>query len=277
MNELIVVKQLPIIEQQLKNISEDIDKRIAELNKLEVTEETVKEVKKARTQFKKDFDELETKRKEVKKAVLTPYEQFEEIYKSYVTNKFKTADNELKNKIDDVENKLKEQKETQVKEHFEEYKKANNLDFVDYKQVGIKVGLSDSLKSLKEQVDKFINKILDDLKLIDTQEYKAEILVEYKQSLNVSQSITTVVNRVKAIEEEKKKQEEKIVHIEMNENHEITQKSYEQLENIFNKPLEQPKEEKNEEVLVLKFAVKGTRAKLKELKMFLENGGYDYE
>lgn len=274
MNELIVVKQLPIIEQQLKNISEDIDKRIAELNKLEVTEETVKEVKKARTQFKKDFDELETKRKEVKKAVLTPYEQFEEIYKSYVTNKFKTADNELKNKIDDVENKLKEQKETQVKEHFEEYKKANNLDFVDYKQVGIKVGLSDSLKSLKEQVDKFINKILDDLKLIDTQEYKAEILVEYKQSLNVSQAITTVVNRVKAIEEERKKQEQ-----EKELQNFIVETAKESDKTVVSEEiLQAPEIEKiAEEILTLKFTVKATRTKLKELKMFLENGGYYYE
>lgn len=272
MNELIVVKQLPIIEQQLKNISEDIDKRIEELNKLEVNEETVKEVKKARTQFKKDFEDLESKRKEVKKAVLTPYEQFEEIYKSYVTNKFKTADSKLKIKIDDVENKLKEQKEMQVKEHFEEYKKANNLDFIDYKQVGIKVGLSDSLKSLKEQVDKFINKTLDDLKLIDTQEYKTEILVEYKQHLNVSQAITTVVNRNKAIEEEKKKQEKELQNF-------IVETAKESDKCVVSEEiLEAPKVEKiAEEILTLKFTVKATRTKLKELKMFLENGGYDYE
>lgn len=46
MSELIVIKQLPIIEEQLKNISEDIDKKVEELNKLEVNEDTVKEVRK---------------------------------------------------------------------------------------------------------------------------------------------------------------------------------------------------------------------------------------
>ena len=98
-------------------------------------------------------------------------------------------------------------------------------------------------------------------------------MVEYKQSLNVNQAITTVTNRFKAIEQEKKK----IVHIEMNQNHEISKRTHEELENAFNKPLEQPAEEKQEEILVLKFTVKGTREKLKELKEFLEKGGYDYE
>ena len=131
------------------------------------------------------------------------------------------------------------------------------------------------MKSLKEQAKAFIDKVVDDLKLIDTQEHKAEILVEYKQSLNVSTAITTVSNRFKAIEEEKKK--EKVVHIEMNEKHEITKESYEQLEEIFNKPLEQPTEKKQEEILTLRFTVKATKTKLKALKEFLINGGYEYE
>ena len=36
-------------------------------------------------------------------------------------------------------------------------------------------------------------------------------------------------------------------------------------------------EEKTEEILILKFTLKGTRTKLRELKQFLESGGYDYE
>ena len=183
----------------------------------------------------------------------------------------------MKSKSESVENELKTKKQQEVREYFEEYKNANDIDFVTYEQIGINVTLSASMKSLKEQAKQFIDKVVDDLKLIETQEHKAEILVEYKQTLNVSKAITTVTNRFKAIEEEKKKQEQKIVHIEMNGNHEITQKSYEQLENVFNKPLEQPKEEIQEDVLTLKFTVKGTRTKLKALKEFLENGGYDYE
>ena len=275
-NELIVVKQLPIIQERLKELSTEIDKKVENAKSLICTEETVKEVKQVRADLNKEFKDLEVQRKLVKEQVLVPYMQFEDIYKQYVSDKYKNADIELKNEVDSIENELKTKKEQEIKDYFEEYKTANNIDFITYGQARINVTLSASMKGLKEQAKQFIDKIVDDLKLIETQEHKTEILVEYKQTLNVSQAITSVTNRFKAIEEEKKRQEQKVVHIEMNENHEITQKSYEQLENAFNKPLEQPKEE-NEEIWTLKFTVRGTRTKLRELKQFLESGGYDYE
>lgn len=275
---LIVVKQLPIIQEQLKQLSEEIDEKVENAKGLVCTEETVKEVKQVRADLNKEFKDLESQRKLVKEQVLAPYVQFEEVYKQYVSDKYKSADVELKNKVESIENELRAKKEQDIKYYFEEYKTANKIDFVTYEQARLNVTLTASIKSLKEQAKAFIDKIVDDLNLIDTQEHKAEILVEYKQSLNVSQAITTVANRFKAIEEEKRKQEEqKVVHIQMNENHEITKQSYEELENVFNKPLEQPKEEKQEDILTLRFTVKGTRTKLKALKEFLESGGYDYE
>ena len=275
--ELIVVKQLPQIEEHLKELSLDVDKKVENAKNLVCTEENVTTIKQIRASLNKEFKEVEQQRKIVKEQILAPYMQFEEIYKTYISDKYKSADNDLKVKIDSIENELKVKKEQEIKDYFEEYKTANNIDFITYEQTKINTTLSASMKSLKEQAKQFIDKIVDDLKLIETQEHKTEILVEYKQTLNVSQAITSVTNRFKAIEEEKKRQEQKIVHIEMNENHEITQKSYEQSENVFNKPLEQPKEEKAEEILTLKFTVRGTRTKLREIKQFLENGGYDYE
>ena len=275
--DLIIIKQLPQIEEHLKELSIEVEQKVENAKSLVCTEENVKTIKQVRADLNKELKEVEQQRKQVKEQVLAPYMQFESVYKKYISDKYKSADIDLKQKVDVVENELKAKKEQEVKDYFEEYKTANNIDFITYGQARINVTLSASMKSLKEQAKQFIDKIVDDLKLIETQEYKAEILVEYKQTLNVAQAITIVTNRFKAIEEEKKKEEQKAVHIEMNENHEITQKSYEQLENILNKPLEQPKEEKQEEVLTLKFTVKGTRTKLRELKQFLEKGGYDYE
>ncbi len=277
MQNLIIVKQLPQIEEHLKDLSIEVDKKVEDAKSLVCTDENVKTIKQIRAELNKEFKEVEQQRKLVKEQVLAPYMQFETIYKQYISDKYKDADEDLKLKINSVEDELKNKKEQEIKDYFEEYKIANNIDFITYGQARINVTLSASMKSLKEQAKQFIDKIIDDLNLIETQEHKAEILVEYKQTLNVAQSITSVTNRFKAIEEEKKRQEQKVVHIEMNGNHEITQKSYEQLENAFNKPLEQPKEEKQEEILTLKFTVRETRTKLKELKQFLESGGYDYE
>ena len=199
MQELIVVKQLPQIEEHLKELSAEIDKKVENAKSLVCTDENVKAIKQVRADLNKEFKEVEQQRKVVKEQILAPYMQFEEIYKTYISDKYKSADNDLKTKIDLTENELKAKKEQEIKDYFEEYKTVNNIDFITYGQAKINVTLSASMKSLKEQAKQFIDKIVDDLKLIETQEHKAEILVEYKQILNVSNAITSVTNRFKAI------------------------------------------------------------------------------
>jgi len=275
--DLIVIKQLPQIEEHLKELSTEVDKKVENAKSLVCTEENIKTIKQVRADLNKEFKEVEQQRKAVKEQVLAPYMQFESIYKEYISDKYKSADIDLKQKVDIVESELKAKKEQEVRDYFEEYKTANNIDFITYEQAKINVTLTASMKSLKEQAKQYIDKIVDDLNLIKTQECKEEILVEYKQTLNASNAIQTVANRHKALEEEKRKQEESTIHVKTNENHELTKSSYENLEKIFNKPLEQPKEEKQENILTLKFTVRETRTKLKALKEFLEKGEYDYE
>lgn len=271
--DLIEVKQLPVIEEQLRSISTVIDERVKNATSLVCTEESVKTIKEIRAELNKDYKEFESKRKLVKEQVLKPYNDFENVYKECISDKFRNADIILKGKIDNVENELKSKKEKEIKEYFEEYKTANNIGFITYGQARINVTLSASMKSLKEQAKQFIDKIVDDLKLIETQEHKTEILVEYKQTLNVSQAITSVTNRFKAIEEEKKKiEQEKELQKFVVDTAKESDKYNEQI--ILNSP---SVEEKTEEILTLKFTVRGTKTKLKELKQFLESGGYDYE
>lgn len=275
--ELIIVKQLPQIEEHLKDLSTEIDRKVENAKSLVCTEESIKTIKQIRADLNKEFKELETQRKNVKEQILAPYIQFEEVYKTYISEKYKSADVDLKQKIDTTENELKAQKGQEIRDYFEEYKTANNIDFVNFEQANINVTLTASKKSLKEQAKKFIDEIVDDLKLIETQECKEEILVEYKQTLNISRAIQDVANRHKLLEEEKKRQEEKLKELEevsklanANISNEIPSTAQE----ILAKPTV---EEKQEEILTLKFTVKGTRSKLKELKKFLEEGGYDYE
>jgi len=269
-NQIIVVEQLPVISEKLMQIKEEVTEKVAVATALVCTEETVKEVKKAKAELNKDFKAWEEKRKEVKNAVMSPYEKFEAVYKECITDTYKAADSELKSKIDSVESELKAKKEQEVKEYFTEYLASKEIDFVTYEQANINVTLTASMKSLKEQAKAFIDRICDDLNLIDTQEHKAEILVEYKQSLNVANAITAVTARMKAIEEEKKRQEEA-------EKAEIEKQEVEQTAKLTPPAIEAPKVEEPEEEYVLKFTVTATMAKLKELKQFLVNGGYKYE
>lgn len=275
--ELIIVKQLPKIEEHLKDLSIKIDEKVNCAKTLVCTEENVKTIKQVRADLNKEFNDIEKQRKIVKEKVLAPYKQFEEVYKMYVSEKYKTADTDLKTKIDNIENELKAQKEQEIKDYFEEYKTSKNIDFVTFKQANINITLTASKKALKEQVKKFIDEIVDDLKLIETQKCKEEILVEYKQSLNVSRAIQEITNRHKLLEEERRRQEEKL-----KEQEELSKLTNANIPNeipstaqgILAKPTV---EVKQEEILTLKFTVRGTRTKLKGLKKFLEDGGYDYE
>ena len=272
-NEIIVVKQLPVIEQQLAQIKQQVAERVETVTSLVVTEDTVKAVKKARTELNAEFKAWEEKRKEVKQAVMTPYEKFEEVYNDCISNSYKAADKLLKQRIDEVENELKAKKAAEVQSYFEEYLASNGIDFVAFGQAGLNVTLSASLKSLKEQAAAFVDRIVSDLQLIETfTDLKTEILVEYKKSLNVSDAITGVKARAKAVQEEQARQEAAA------ENKSAEAQRVAEITAAVEAPVSAPTEEQPaEQVYCLRFTVKATKAKLRELKKFLDEGEYEYE
>lgn len=270
------IKSVGEIESNMKEVKGYVEELNNYYKSVTFTEETLKQAKEEKAKVNKFKTEVADYRKKITAEYNKPIKVFEDTAKE--TEKLLSETyNTINQQVAGFEEEQKRKKEQEIREYFEEYKTANDIDFVSYEQAQINVTLTASIKSLKEQVKVFIERVIDDLKLIETQECKEEILVEYKQNLNVSRAIQEVANRHKLLEEEKRKQEEKVVTIISNENHEITKESYEQLEEAFNKPLEQPEEVKQEEILTLKFIVRGTREKLKELKNFLIQGGYDYE
>lgn len=268
MQDLIIIKQLPQIEEHLRELSLEIDKKVEQAKSLICTEENVKAIKQVRADLNKEYKEVEQQRKAVKEQVLAPYMQFEEVYRQYISDKYKSADVDLKNKVDSVESELKAKKEQDVKDYFEEYKNENKVDFVAYEQAKINVTLTASMKSLKEQVKIFIDKIVDDLKLINTQENQAEILVEYKKHLNVSRAITEVVDRKKALLEIEQQRAENNLEKEKQE----IEKNLQQLASAVKAP-----EATQEKIYTITFTVTGTAPRLKQLKDYLLREGYQYE
>lgn len=274
--EIIVVKQLPIIVEQLQEVKAEVTARAEQALSLVCTEDTIKDVKKVRSELNKELKDYEDSRKAVKTAIMKPYNDFEEIYKDCISDTYKKADAELKNKIDSVENELKAQKTAEVKAYFDEYLQSKGIDFVTFENAHINVTLSASMKSLKEQAKDIVDDIVGDLILIDTQEHKDEILYEYKASLNVSNAITTVANRYKAIEEAKAREEERKAREQAEAEAAAKVKSVvEAVAPPTVEPIAPPVEE--EKTYTTKFIVRGTMPQLKALKEFLNNGGYDYE
>lgn len=208
-NNLIVIKQLPVIEDQLQAVKKSIEERVQTALSLVCTEDTYKSIKKVRSELNKEYQELEKRRKEVKAQILKPYESFEGIYKECAGDLYSNADAQLKKKINEVEDGLKKQKEEELEAYFKEYRASLGLaeDFVSLGAAGIRVGLSDSMNTLKKSATEFLDRIASDLQVIEGLESRDEVLTEYRNSYNLSGSMLIVENRHKLIEAEKARRE----------------------------------------------------------------------
>ena len=208
----IVVRQIPVIEHDLIAVGRSVTERINALN-LEaqvVTEDTIQTLKKVRAELSKEATEWENQRKTVKKIVNDPYTEFESIYKTEISEKYKSADDTLKTKINEFELKIKEEKRTNLQLYFVEHCTVEKIDWLTFDRTGIEINLSTTEKKYREQIDEFITRVISDMKLIASETFAAEMLVEYKRTLNASHAITSVRERKEAerLEQERLKMAE---------------------------------------------------------------------
>lgn len=251
MDNLMKITQKAIIEEQLKTISDEIQKRVDYAEKLVCTIDTIKDIKKQRTILRNQFNDLETQRKQVKAEFQAPYLRFEKVYKELISDKYKNADVQLKRKIDNVESELKLQKENNIREYFNEYCESEGIDFVKFEQIGLNINLSATEKSLREQVKSFIDKVKSDIELIQHEDNFAEIMIEYTKHLNVSRAIIEVKERHKKLSE-------------------IVNSADKNVQNDTN---EQQKEtlKAPEQIYTMNFKVSGTKQQLVKLKQYLKD------
>lgn len=208
MEKNIKLVQSPIITHKLQEAGKAVSKRIEELelDKQVATIETVKSLKELRAELNKELADFETQRKFIKEGVNNPYLEFETVYKTEISEKYKSAIDTLKDKISSVEINIKTEKKNSIETYFNELCVSENIDFIKFEKLGIDINLSTTEKKYKEQLNDYITKVVDDLNLIKSTDFEAEILTEYKSSLNVSSAITTVKTR----KENEKKEEERL-------------------------------------------------------------------
>lgn len=285
--ELITVKQVPILEEKFKEIGAVIDEKVTLCENMVVTEENFRDVKKTRADLNKESKAYADDFKVIKTTVLGPWQAVEDAYKANIVSKYQAADQALKNKIVEIEDGLKLEKAEKVMTYFEEYRKSCSIDFVSWGDAGIDVTMSASLKSLKDKAKTFIDGIVSDLALIDTQPGKAEIMVEYKKDLNVSRAITTVSERREAIEKQKALEEEEAARkAEEQERLNAVQQYIEPEDDYLDAPVDEPDDVPKkaasvapaaEEEHYIDFRVYGSREELVALVRHLKSNHYKYE
>ena len=304
--DLIVVKQLPVIEEQLRTVKMTIQSRVNDVLAMECTEDTYREVKKARAELNAEFRELESRRKAVKAQVEAPYKAFEKVYKDCAADIYAQADRELAEKIYAVEGGLRGQKAAAVQAYFGEYRDSLHLpaDIASYDFAGINVTLTASEKSLKKQAKDYLDRIREELTLIDTLPDRDEVLAEYRKCMSVSKAVQAVRDRHARIEAERQRRLEAEEAARKTQEHtaEVEQEVIAEEEELavpepaeapadeFHAPVLEPDSEENaaEEApaepeatpasrFAVAFRVVGTLDQLKAMKKFLIDGGYEYE
>ena len=200
---------------------------------------------------------MENRRKAVKSMIMAPYDEFENVYKQYISSKYKDTDQLLRERIQIIEDTIKGRKRAELESYFYEYWFSKDIDYVlNLRDANIQIRLSDSMKSLMAQAREFIDKVAEDVELIKQQPYSEEILREYFHTFNCSKAITDVC-----------KWHEDLKKAAQNKNARDTP-IVESPQPIATPP-PSPQEERT-----LTFTVTATIAKLKELKQFLVEGRY---
>lgn len=272
--ELIKVESLPKIFYQLEVIGKEVEKALEGVETMVCNEDNKKEVKKRKQEITAFKNLMEARRKEIKNQVMEKYNEFNEKYEQEVKSKLVNAENILTVKYTAIEIQQKLEKEKELREFADNHIVSNNLqDIVEFEDIGLNITLTASIKSLKEQIVAFIERVINDLALIELEEHKEEILLEYKETLNFANAKIKVANRHKQLEEikmqqlalEQQKQEEQMT-IDV------------VMEVVEEEVVETPKPiYEEEEIIEVSFTVRGTTKMLKELKQFLQERGYDYD
>ena len=276
MNDLIVIKQLPIIEENLRAAKEFVDKAAADAMALVCIEETVQSVKATRTELNKQFAALEDQRKAVKAAVLDPYNRFEAIYKECVSDAYRRADADLKQKINDVEGEMKRRCEDGLREYFAELCMAYHVDFLPFERTGVVVSMTDAKsktqppKKLREQLALFVAGVAQSVELISGMDDAEEIMAEYKRCFDATAAIGIVQERHRRIEAEKAARAER-------ETAKAQEAAAVAKVEAFAPPTAVAPAPAAQKVMTTRFEVTDTVDRLKLLKQFLVSNGYKYK
>lgn len=273
-NTLMKVTQLPVIEEHLRSRKEQTEQRVAEAMSLVCTDETLTSVKNIRAEMNREFADAETQRKAIKAAIMEKYDSFESVYRECIADPYKRADADLKDKIDATESEIKSRCEEMLLGYFRELCAVNEIDFLSFGQTGVKVDMASARaktpKKLMEQIKLKVDGVAQDMKTIGTMgENAPEIMVEYKNNLDLSLAISIVNERHRRAEEER----------EAVKRHTVTPAARAAGDTVAAAPQVAPKrvEQAAVERLTVSFRVTDTRERLRLLKQFLVSNGYQYE
>lgn len=202
--ELIIYS--PTEDQFLKSIDFNFDElknelelRLAKYQNLTYTDETINDAKIDRATLNKFYNALDEKRKEVKRAVLEPYNKFEDQIKILLKM---TQDpiTKIDEQVKAYENGIRDIKKGIITEYYEE-KAGSLLKLIPINKIFNEKWLNKTYKEkdILNEIDEFIDNVAKDLAMID--EWKSEHDIALRETYYRTLSIHSVLERKHRLEE----------------------------------------------------------------------------
>lgn len=210
--ELIVVTQLPVIEERLQSMKADVDALVLEGLSMVCTGETIQSVKAKRSEIRKKCSQIKYSLKDAEEYILKPFRSIEQYCKEQLLSPLQDADEKLKVSISEFEDGIiKRRCEEGLRDYFAELCAVHHLDWLTYERAGIKVDMASAKaktpNKLRKQLMEFVVGVADSVDRISALEDAGEIMAEYKRTLNAADAICTVQERCRRVEEQKKELE----------------------------------------------------------------------
>lgn len=173
-------------------IKKEVAEKVSFYADLVYTDDQIKTAKEDRAKLRKFVDALETKRKEIKKQCLAPYEAFEAQMKeivSIVNKPIMMIDGQVK----EYEENKKAEKLEAIKEYFNSFPLIGGFESLKFEQIFDPKWLnaSVSMKSIEEAISNKLEQIVTDLAtLAEMPQFSFEATEVYKDTLDISKAIS---------------------------------------------------------------------------------------
>lgn len=252
------------IEFNFEELKTELTQRLEKYQNLTFTEDTVKEAKETKAGLNKFKEAIETRRKEIKKLCLKPYDEFE--------NKVKELTKLIDEPINTINSQIQTFEEKQITQKIEEIKEIYNgifeghTDIIPFEKVFIEQWKNATYKLTKIRVElqTMFDQITGELKAINEMNLPENIALPVKDVYLKSFNFAQAIKEKTRLEELQKKLQK--------------QKDVQKADNAVEVPLNTPVKEETPEIknYERKFWVKGTAEQLRALGQYMKENNIEY-
>lgn len=276
------------IKWNFNELKQEIAETVQEYETSVYTDDMIQQAKADRAKLRKFVDAIETKRKEIKKRYLEPYEQFEREEKELIGMVQKAIDN-IDSQVKEAEEKKRAEKTEKIREFYDDnihdlgqylpFEKVFRPEFAN---------ATTSMKSIKQEILDKIQTVAEGLAILNEVDSKfaGDMKAVFLQTYDIGRAMAER-NRLEM--EEKRREEYMAEQQRRKEEREVRAKA--EAKEVMNAGVKVPESvsapvevvapaavsKETETIHVIDFRVHATMAQLDALKAFLNKNGIRFE